>query len=51
MILDYVKDYQTLNQIKKQNQKIETHQLTMSPLQKIYTKSNLHKSDLIQYFC
>ena len=42
--------------IPRRNMKMEVHKLPLSPLQKKktknkYTKSRLHKSDLIQYFC
>ena len=46
----YIKDFETLDIFKGKIQKWKAINCPLLPLQKIYTKSRLHKSDLVQYF-
>ena len=50
MIPGYIKDFETLDIFKGKIQKWKAINCPLLPLQKIYTKSRLHKSDLVQYF-
>ena len=50
MIPGYIKDFETLDIFKGKIRKWKAINFPLLPLQKIYTKSRLHKSDLVQYF-
>ena len=50
MIPGYIKDFETLDIFKGKIQKWKAINCPLLPLQKIYTKYRLHKSDLVQYF-